>query len=223
MLVSFRRNASVPVFVHIDHAGVEDEVTVLDVLASGCGVDSVMVDGSSLTFEENLQWTRKMTLQAHAVGVAVEAELGRLSGEEDGLSVPEKEAKMTDPAVVARFVAATGVDLLAVTIGNVHGAYSLPPVLDFPRLEAIRSNLPAGFPLVLHGASGLPQSLITGAISRGVCKFNVNTDLRAAALRVLKDAFAGGGEKPDVLQIMEHTTAAMRGVAGDKIQLFKGR
>ena len=107
------------------------------------------------------------------------------------MSVSEKESKMTDPSCVAMYVRETGVDMLAVTIGNVHGQYLHPPKLDFPRLEAIRSAVPFNFPLVLHGASGLSEELIGGAISRGVCKFNVNTDLRAAAMGAIRDAIAG--------------------------------
>lgn len=87
---------------------------------------------------------------------------------QDGMSVSEKESKMTDPASVAMYVRDTQVDMLAVTIGNVHGLYLHPPALDFPRLEAIRSAVPFNFPLVLHGASGLSEELIMGAISRGV-------------------------------------------------------
>jgi hypothetical protein len=103
------------------------------------------------------------------------------------MSVDAKEAKMTDPSSVAMFIKDTQVDSLAVTIGNVHGTYSQPPQLDFLRLEAIRRNVPTGFPLVLHGASGLPKELVMGAITRGVCKFNVNTDLRLAAMKVVRE------------------------------------
>jgi tagatose 1,6-diphosphate aldolase GatY/KbaY len=103
------------------------------------------------------------------------------------MSVDAKEAKMTDPASVAMFIKETKVDLLAVTIGNVHGTYSQPPQLDFLRLEAIRRNVPTGFPLVLHGASGLSRDLVMGAIARGVCKFNVNTDLRHAAMKTVRE------------------------------------
>ena len=107
---------------------------------------------------------------------------------QDGMSVSEKEAKMTDPFSVAMYVRETKIDMLAVTIGNVHGLYLQPPQLDFPRLEAIRSAVPFNFPLVLHGASGLSEDLINGAVSRGVCKFNVNTDLRAAAIQFTRDS-----------------------------------
>ena len=102
------------------------------------------------------------------------------------MCVSERESKMTDPACVAMYLKETGVDMLAVTIGNVHGLYTNPPKLDFPRLEEIRRNLPVNFPLVLHGASGLSEDLIRESISRGVSKFNVNTDLRVAAMEAIK-------------------------------------
>ena len=95
---------------------------------------------------------------------------------------------MTDPLSAELFVKQTNVDMLAVTIGNVHGHYSREPQLDFSRLEDIARRVPKGLPLVLHGASGLPGTLIHGAVSRGVCKFNVNTDLRAAAMKFVRDA-----------------------------------
>ena len=112
-----------------------------------------------------------MTRVAHAQGVSVEAELGKLAGEEDGLSVPEVEARMTDPEVVAPFTEATGIDALAVTIGNVHGKYAKRPQLDFDRLDRIRDA--TNLPLVLHGASGLPDEMLQRAMRSGVCKFNV--------------------------------------------------
>ena len=102
------------------------------------------------------------------------------------MCVSERESKMTDPSCVAMYLKETGVDMLAVTIGNVHGLYTSPPKLDFLRLEDIRSNLPQNFPLVLHGASGLSEDLIRESISRGVSKFNVNTDLRVAAMEAIK-------------------------------------
>ena len=118
------------------------------------------------------------------------------------MSVSELEAKMTDPSCVARYVHETGVDMLAVTIGNVHGQYTSPPLLDFPRLEAIRKEVPFGFPLVLHGASGLSKELISGAITRGVCKFNVNTDLRIAAMASVQDIINNHKKVSLILSVM---------------------
>ncbi len=131
---------------------------------------------------------------------------------QDGLDVDLRDSKMTDPeraglfaretkvctmnvAMVSRLSHSLQVDLLAVTIGNVHGPYSLPPQLDFERLDAIRAAVPADMPLVLHGASGLNCDWVRGAMDRGVCKFNVNTDLREAALKVQQEAFRSQAKK----------------------------
>jgi len=137
------------------------------------------------------------------------------------LAVSEKEGKMTDPRDAGIFVKSTKVDMLAVTIGNVHGKYSKPPELDFPRLEAIRASVHSDLPLVLHGASGLSANLISGAISRGVCKFNVNTDLRIAAISTIETIVSSRNAKDkDVLQVMKRTTRAMTDVAEEKLCLF---
>jgi len=218
MLAAFKASATVPVFIHLDHATEDDEGLIL--MALEHGVDSIMVDGSAMPFEDNMRWTAKMAALAHdKFGCVVEAELGRLVGEEDGLSVDEKEGKMTDPASVPRFLAETKVDLLAVTIGNVHGKYLKPPQLDFRRLEAIRDAAASDAKLVLHGASGLPQDQIKKAMELGVCKFNVNTDLREAAMDVLRRSPAAGA-KLDVLPLMQESTKSMSKVAADKFTLF---
>ena len=116
MLCAIRDTSSIPVGVHLDHSVREDDIR----LALECGVDSIMVDGSHLPLNENIEFTKRMTALAHQKGIVVEAELGRLAGEEDGLSISEKEAKMTDPKVVQHFLRETEVDLLAVTIGDAH-------------------------------------------------------------------------------------------------------
>jgi len=211
------------VFVHLDHATEKHEPLIRAALENG--VDSIMVDGSALPLEENMRWTAKMAALAHdKFGCAVEAELGRLVGEEDGLSVDEKEGKMTDPAVVPRFLAETKVDMLAVTIGNVHGKYARPPQLDFRRLAAIRDGAEkAGreVKLVLHGASGLPHEQVQQAMTLGVCKFNVNTDLREAAIKVLTQSLlSDSGKGADILPLMKQTTKAMTDVASSKMALF---
>jgi len=212
---------AVPIAIQLDHASDENAI----VAALDAGVDAVMADGSHLPLEENTQWTAKMAELAHSYGATVEAELGKLAGEEDGLSVSEKEAKMTDPDVVAKFLKATQVDALAVTIGNVHGKYATAnPQLDFPRLERVRAAAggegSAGIPLVLHGASGLPEATVREAIDRGICKFNVNTEVRAAAKNAIKD---GCAKKLDLLDLMKASAEAMTPVIADKISLFKPR
>ena len=206
------RSSKVPLAVHLDHStSLEDIQSAL--LA---GMSSIMADGSHLPYSENLAFTREMTQLAHTSGAIVEAEIGRISGTEDGLTIAEKEAKMTDPSQAAEFVRETQVDALAVTIGNVHGKYQSEPKLDFKRLAAIRKEVDV--PLVLHGASGLPEKMICHSIQLGVCKFNVNTEVREAYLNVLKSS--NSLSSPDLLELMQHAIAAMQVVVSEKLQMF---
>jgi tagatose 1,6-diphosphate aldolase GatY/KbaY len=205
------REASVPVAVHLDHSSSPDAIRA----ALACGVSSIMADGSHLAYPANVAFTCEMAALAHARGATVEAELGRLSGTEDGLTVAEYQAKLTDPDQAADFVAQTGVDALAVCIGNVHGRYPGEPRLDFERLAAIRRAVAA--PLVLHGASGLPESLIDRAITLGVRKFNVNTEVREAYLDALRAALQAPADLPDLIG---GAVAAMQAVVVAKLRLF---
>ena len=161
-----------------------------------------MVDGSKHPFEENIALTKQVVEYAHAHGVVVEAELGKLAGVEDNISVDERSAKFTDPAEAQEFVERTGVDSLAIAIGTSHGAYKFKgePYLDFERLKEIHALIPET-PLVLHGAStvlkefvdrcneyggeipgaqGVPEEMIREATKYGICKVNIDTDLRLA-------------------------------------------
>ncbi|NDJ76519.1 MAG: class II fructose-bisphosphate aldolase [Chloroflexi bacterium] len=201
-------NASVPVAVHLDHSTSRDAIQA----ALGAGVSSIMADGSHLDYNANVAFTAEMTRLAHEQGAAVEAELGKISGTEDGLTVAETAARMTDPAQAADFVAATGIDALAVCIGNVHGPYPGEPRLDFDRLDAIRAVVEV--PLVLHGTSGLPDALVQRAVELGVCKFNVNTELRQAYVGAL------GAAAGDLLDILNRAVHAMQDVVRAKITLF---
>jgi ketose-bisphosphate aldolase len=215
MLFTLRKYASVPIFIHLDHSSDEKDIFV----AIEKGFDSIMVDGSSMKYEDNLNWTKKITKIIHRENIIVEGELGLLAGEEDGLSIPEKAAKMTDPLQAKEFVKETNIDMLAVTIGNVHGPYRSQPQLDFKRLVSIRQNIPAHIPLVLHGASGLPHAMTQRCIAEGICKFNVNTDLRAAAMNSIKENIKNNA-KCDVLNLMEGSKTAMYKVAKEKILSF---
>lgn len=213
MCLEAARTATVPISVHLDHSTKAGDI--YDALEAG--MTSIMADGSPLSDEENLVFTREMTRLAHEYGAVVEAEIGRISGTEDGLTIAEKEAKMTDPDRALEFVRATGVDSLAVTIGNVHGEYKSPPRLDFDRLARIRELL--SIPLVLHGASGLPADMIGRSIQLGVCKFNVNTEVRQAYLQALKQEICGQSPK-DLLEIAGEAIDAMKEVIADKLILF---
>lgn len=207
------RMATVPVAVHLDHS--TSATDMQEALAAG--MTSVMADGSHLSYADNVVFTRQSTAIAHAHNVAVEAELGRLSGTEDGLTVPEYEAKLTDPQQARDFVQQTGIDALAVCIGNVHGRYRGAPRLDFDRLQAIQRAV--SVPLVLHGASGLPEEMVHQAIRLGVRKFNVNTEVREAYVGALRQELQQS-PSPDLVVLMQHAEAAMQAVITDKLYLF---
>ena len=186
------------IVLHLDH-GEDFEICKKCV---DDGFTSVMIDGSKHPFEENIALTKQVVEYAHAHGVSVEAELGKLAGIEDNINVDERSAKFTDPQEAAEFIERTGVDSLAIAIGTSHGAYKFKgePYLDFERLKKIHSLIPET-PLVLHGAStvlpefvslcnqyggdipgaqGVPEEMIREAAKHGVCKVNIDTDLRLA-------------------------------------------
>jgi len=177
------RCAAVPMSVHLDHCSSEEIMA----MALEAGMSSVMADGSHLAYEDNVAFTGRIAKTSHEQGRAVEAELGRLSGTEDGLTVAAYEARLTDSGQAVDFVNRTAVDALAVCIGNVHGRCNTPPELDFDRLAALHDRL--SIPLVLHDTSGLPDDMIVQAIAGGVCKFNVNTELREAGLQAADGYF----------------------------------
>ncbi|MBC7225199.1 MAG: class II fructose-bisphosphate aldolase [Anaerolineae bacterium] len=216
MLQARAQASTVPVALHLDHARQLAEVEE----ALRRGLTSVMVDGSALPLEENIALTRRVVEAAHGAGVAVEGELGGIPGQEDRLGPGGADAALTDPAAAARFVEATGVDALAVSVGNVHGFYRGEPRLDLPRLEAIRRAVDV--PLVLHGASGLPEAAIRAAIARGVCKFNVNTELRAAFLQAVAAHLEEALAAVDLVALLAPAVQAMQEVVEEKIRLFRG-
>jgi len=205
------REACVPMAVHLDHSTSSDDIRA----ALDAGLTSIMADGSHLSYADNVAFTREMVALTHDHGGIVEAELGRLAGTEDDLKVEEYEAKLTDPDQATDFIAQTGIDALAVCIGNIHGPYRSEPRLDFDRLLAIRKAV--SVPIVLHGASGLPKDMVRRAIELGVCKLNVNTEVREAYLGALKDRLA---ESPDLMGLMQGAVDAMKVVVVAKLQLF---
>ncbi|XP_024020890.1 uncharacterized protein LOC21392166 isoform X1 [Morus notabilis] len=210
--IAAAEQASVPITVHFDHGtSKEDMVEALEL-----GLDSLMVDGSHLSFKDNVSYTKFISVLAHAKGMLVEAELGRLSGTEDDLTVEDYEARLTDVNQAQEFIDETGIDSLAVCIGNVHGKYpaSGPNLrLDLLKdLDALCSN--RGVFLVLHGASGLCKELIKECIERGVRKFNVNTEVRKAYMDSL------GSPKKDLVHVMASAKEAMKAVIAEKMRLF---
>lgn len=213
LCVQAARDATIPAAVHLDHSTSQEDIQ----RALEAGISSIMADGSHLSYDENIAFTRAMTALAQPCGAAVEAELGRISGTEDGLSVADVEARYTDPQQAADFVAQTGVDALAVCIGNVHGAYPGEPRLDWDRLAAIRAQV--SVPLVLHGTSGLPDAMIRQAVALGVCKFNVNTEVRSAYLDAVRSVLTAQASA-DLLDVMEHAITTMQTVVMNKLRLF---
>ena len=162
---------TVPVAIHLDHGHYEDALECIQV-----GYTSVMFDGSHLPVEENLEKARKVVEFAHANGVSVEAEVGTIGGEEDGIIGDGELAPIED----AKAMVATGIDFLAAGIGNIHGPYPANwEGLDLDHLKKLTEALP-GFPIVLHGGSGIPDEQIQEAIKLGVAKVNVNTECQIA-------------------------------------------
>lgn len=213
LCLAMAKDAAVPVAVHLDHCPSEETLF----FALDCGFSSVMADGSDLDYEDNILFTKKVVTRARQHDAAVEAELGKLSGEEDGLSVDIRSARMTDPEQAAGFVKETEVDALAVCIGNVHGKYTQPPDLDFGRLAAIAEHVT--IPLVLHGTSGLPDHMIEKSMEYGVCKFNVNTEVRSAYIENIRE-HVEDNVKIELIDLMETSIEAMKIPIRSKIQLF---
>lgn len=204
----------IPAAIHLDHG--PDFETVMRCLRHG--FTSIMRDASKLPFDENVAEIRRVVAAAHAVGVPVEAELGRLVGVEDHVVVSEREQVMTDPDQAAEFVQATGCDFLAVAIGNAHGFYKGEPKLDFDRLQAIRDTVDV--PLVLHGASGIPDHQIRTAIDLGVCKINIDTEIRHAFAETVRKFQAENPEQIDPRKILGPAIEAMQAIVERKIALF---
>ncbi|WP_040196075.1 class II fructose-1,6-bisphosphate aldolase [Candidatus Soleaferrea massiliensis] len=208
------KEASVPVVLHLDHGTTYE--TIMQCIANGW--TSVMIDGSHFALEENIAATKEIVKVAHACGVSVEAELGRLSGVEDQIAVSEKDALYTDPDEAVRFVKETGVDSLAIAIGTAHGKYKGEPKLDFDRLSEIKKLL--DMPIVLHGSSGVPEDSIRKAVSLGVNKINIDTDVRQAFTDGIKAVFEKDPGQFDPRKICGPARDAMKAVVVGKIQMF---
>lgn len=197
--------------IHLDH-GSHDEV----VEALKLGFDSVMYDGAHLPLEENIVSTRKVVEAAHFLGVPVEAELGSIPDADDAASVDWNDY-YTDVDEAARFVEETNVDYLAISVGIVHGVSGgeVPP-LDLERIEAIADK--TGIPLVLHGASGLPEETARQAIEAGIAKMNVDTELRVAFREGMQAIWSEGDRHLE--EALGEGRARMQSVAAQKLRLY---
>lgn len=208
------RNTKVPVAFHLDH-GTKFE-TAMQCLRNGW--TSVMIDGSHHPLEENIALTKAVVDAAHACGVSVEAELGRLGGIEDNITVDERDAMYTDPQEARTFVEGTGVDYLAIAIGTAHGKYKGIPKLDHNRLDVIKKDL--NMPIVLHGASGVGEDEITKAIELGINKINIDTDLRVAYTDKVREILGNDSEIFDLRKIIGPARINVQAKVQEKMRLF---
>ncbi|MBS7306908.1 MAG: class II fructose-1,6-bisphosphate aldolase [Eubacteriales bacterium] len=226
-----------PICVHLDHGDTFE-------LCKSCidgGFTSVMIDGSHLSFEENIALTKRVVEYAHDHGVVVEGELGRLAGVEDEIKVSHEDSSYTDPEQVQEFVNSTGVDSLAIAIGTSHGAYKFKPGtqprLRFDILEEVERRLP-GFPIVLHGASsvvpefvkminenggampdaiGVPEYMLRRAASMAVCKINIDSDLRLAMTGTIRKYLAENPSHFDPRQYLKPARQAIKEMVRHKL------
>lgn len=229
-------DTGLPICLHLDHG---EDFEICKACVDG-GFTSVMIDGSKHSFEDNIELTRRVVDYAHNKGVVVEAELGKLAGVEDAIKVAAKDATYTDPDQAVEFVERTGVDSLAIAIGTSHGAYKFKgkPELDFARLEKI-SNLLPNFPLVLHGAStvlpefvslcneyggkiegaqGVPEDMLLQAGKFGVCKINIDTDLRLAMTASIRKYLANNPGDFDPRQYLKPARQAIQDMVTHKMR-----
>jgi fructose-bisphosphate aldolase class II len=231
-----------PIAVHLDHG---DSFELCKSCIDG-GFTSVMIDGSHHSFEDNIKLTKQVVEYAHAKGVTVEGELGRLAGIEDDVNVSAEDASYTRPEEVEEFVERTGVDSLAIAIGTSHGAFKFKPgqkpQLRFDILEEIERRLP-GFPIVLHGASsvipeyvqminqnggkmddaiGIPEDMLRKAASMAVCKINIDSDLRLAMTGTIRKYFADHPSHFDPRQYLGPAREAIKQMVAHKIKNVLG-
>ncbi|MFJ7936134.1 tagatose-bisphosphate aldolase subunit GatY [Sporosarcina sp. NPDC096371] len=203
----------IPVALHLDHhETVESIVESLEL-----GVKSVMVDGSHGSFEDNIAISKEVVEHAHRHGATVEAELGKLVGQEDDLVVEAADGAYTDPDTVEEFVERTGIDSLAVAIGTGHGLYETTPKLDFERLEKIKNLV--DIPLVLHGASGISKEDVQKCISLGCAKVNISTELKIPFSDALRTFLIENPKETDTRKYMNPAKEAMKKVVKEKIMM----
>jgi fructose-bisphosphate aldolase class II len=231
------QETDIPIALHLDHGDTFE-------LCKSCidgGFTSVMIDGSHLDYEDNVALTKQVVEYAHAHGVVVEAELGRLAGIEDDVNVSAEDSSYTDPAEVEDFVTRTGCDSLAIAIGTSHGAYKFKPgteiKLRFDILDEVSKRLP-GFPIVLHGSSsvipefveminanggalddalGVPESMLREAARRSVCKINIDSDLRLAMTGTIRRIFNESPAEFDPRKYLGPARDAIREMVKHKI------
>ena len=204
---------SIPIALHLDHCTDFD----LIVQCIRAGYTSIMMDASMYSFQENVARTLKVVELAKAIGINVEAELGKVGGVEDDIVVSEHEALMADPAECELFMKLTGVSTLAPAVGTAHGIYKGDPKIDFDRIGKIAKLVSE--PLVLHGGSGIPEEQVRRAVSLGMAKMNVATELRIVFSDAIKQVFAQNPEENDPRKYMVPAKLALKEAAKVKMIL----
>jgi fructose-bisphosphate aldolase, class II len=207
-------NVTVPVAIHLDHGSSLEKC----VQAIHAGFTSVMIDGSHHPLEENIEITKRVVQIAHAVGVSVEAELGRIGGQEDDLSVDAADAFYAIPSECDQLVRETGVDCFAPALGSVHGPYKGEPNLGFDRMKEVMEL--TGVPLVLHGGTGIPTKDIKKAISLGSAKINVNTESQISSTQAVRDVLNNDGEVYDPRKFLGPARDAIKETVRGKMREF---
>ena len=211
-LLPMAREASVPVTVHYDHGLTFDRC----MQALRLGFSSVMFDCSTKSYEDNAEAVAEMVKICHGMGVTVEGELGHVGDNEGAGKLAKPSDYFTDPDMAVDYVKKTGIDALAIAVGNAHGDYKFQPKLDFERISVISER--TGLPLVLHGGSGLSDDDFREAVKRGICKINIFTDLDKAG----KNGVARGLEEgaAAMCSLIPYEIEAMKAVVSEKIYLF---
>lgn len=211
-LIPMAKKATVPVCVHYDHG-----LTFARCMeALQLGFTSIMYDCSTTSYEENVVQVAEMVKICHAMGVTVEGELGHVGDNEGAGKLTNPSDFYTDPDMAADYVTRTGVDSLAVAVGNAHGDYKFPPKLDFERIDAIAKK--TRLPLVLHGGSGLADEDFRVAVQKGICKVNIFTDIDKAGKAGVEAGIAAG--EKTMMGLIPYEIAAMKKVVEEKIKLF---
>jgi fructose-bisphosphate aldolase class II len=208
---------NIPVALHLDHG--KKFQSIVECIEAG--FSSIMMDASHLPFDENVALTRKAVEYAHKRGVWAQGELGRLKGVEDVVKVAEREAFMTNPKEADEFVKKTGVDTLAVSIGNIHGIVKFKkgvPELDLKRLKEISERVK--IPLVLHGASGIKKEEIKKAVKLGINVINIDTEIRLAFTGSLRNTLGKDKEIYDPRKVLAPVIDAVAKVVNEKIKMF---
>lgn len=211
------KNFNIPIALHLDHC------TDVDFIKEciSAGYKSVMIDASIKKYEENIRLTKDVVEFAKKYNATVESELGVVGGQEEERNVDEKDALLTDPNMALDFIEKTNIDSLAIAIGTAHGLYKLEPKLDIGRLKEI--NEVVNVPLVLHGASGVPEESVRQAVRHGICKINVSTELKMAFIKEVRKYLKENPSANDPRSYLTPGKEAVKEIVIDKIKICSSK